>query len=96
MKADFSSPYGKQLLSTHTFDFIHASPVCRTFSMASGGYHRNKQNFNITHESHEADAMLLELYSYVANALKANKNTTVTIENPKGWMRKCNVMVSNE
>mmetsp|Transcript_24012 Transcript_24012/g.39317 ORF Transcript_24012/g.39317 Transcript_24012/m.39317 type:complete len:201 (-) Transcript_24012:715-1317(-) len=92
MKADFSSNYIQSILSSQTFEYIHASPVCSTYSLLAGGKHRNTHNYNRTPQSHEADGMLTMLYFVVAKALKMDRSTTVTIENPRGWMRKGNIM----
>ena len=92
-KADFSSNYVQHLLSSQTHDYIHSSPVWSTHSFLDGGKHRKKHNYNKSPETHEADAMLTELYLFVAKVLESDKSTTVTIENPKRWMRKGNIMV---
>mmetsp|Transcript_32826 Transcript_32826/g.62709 ORF Transcript_32826/g.62709 Transcript_32826/m.62709 type:complete len:430 (-) Transcript_32826:209-1498(-) len=93
IKADFSSNYVQHLLSSQTFDFVHASPVCSTYSLMAGGKHRNHANYNRTRESHEGDAMLMKLYFFLAKALKKTDGmTTVTIENPRAWMRHGNIM----
>jgi hypothetical protein len=81
------------MLSPLTFDYIHASPVCSTYSYLAGGKHRDKNNYNKTPESHEADRLLTKLYSFIAAKLKTNKEMTVTIENPRAWMRRGNIMV---
>ena len=92
VKADFYCDYVQSLLSSQSFDYIHASPVCSTYSVLAAGKHRNKQDYNRSLQSYEADAMLTTLYFFVANALKNNSNATVTIENPRGWMQKGNIM----
>merc|ERR1719296_233990 len=92
VKSDFSSNYVQHLLSSETFDYIHASPVCSTYSLLAGGKHRKSHNYNCTPESHEADAMLMMLYFCIVKAIGKNKNITITIENPKAWMRKGNIM----
>jgi site-specific DNA-cytosine methylase len=81
------------MLASQRFDYIHASPVCSTYSYLAGGKHRGKNNYNKTQESHEADKLLLLLYSFIAKQLKKSKRITVTIENPKGWMSRGNIMV---
>lgn len=91
IKADFSSDYVQSLLSTQTFEYIHASPVCRTYSRLAGGKHRTKSNYNKSLDSHEADAMLTSLYLFLAKVLQENEGTTVTIENPRGWMQYGNI-----
>ena len=82
VKADFTSSYVQSLIGSQTFDFIHASPVCRTYSRLAGGVHRTKDNYNKSSDSHSADAMLLQLYFFIVEALKKSSDTTVTIENP--------------
>jgi site-specific DNA-cytosine methylase len=81
------------MLSSHRFDYIHASPTCSTYSLLAGKKHRDKNNYNKTPQSHEADRLLMLLHSFIASQLKTNKRITVTIENPRGWMRKGNIMV---
>lgn len=93
VKADFTSAYVQNLISSQTFDFIHASPVCRTYSRLAGGVHRDKDNYNKSSDSHLADAMLLQLYLFIVEALKKSSDTTVTIENPStGLMKHSNVI----
>ena len=88
VKADFISAYVQSLISSQIFDFIHASPVCRTYSRLAGGVHRDKDNYNKTKDSHLADAMLLQLYLFIVEALKKNNDATITIENPStGYMK---------
>lgn len=92
VKRDFASDYVQTLISSNTFDYIHASPDCRTYSRASGNTHRSFANYNISRQSHDADAMLLQLYFYISEQLRKNSNATVTIENPIGSMQKGNLM----
>ena len=91
IKADFSSGYVQSLISSKAHDYIHASPVCSTYSMLAGGRHRGSEQYNKTPQSHEADGNLTSLYFVIANVLKANPQATVTIENPRAWMRKGNI-----
>jgi len=93
VKGDFSSNHIQSFLSNKSFDYIHASPVCSTYSHLSGGKHRGKDNYNKTPQAHEADSMLIQLYFFLEKALKTNASATVTIENPKAWMRRGNTMV---
>ncbi|KAL3762247.1 hypothetical protein ACHAW5_007196 [Stephanodiscus triporus] len=92
IKADFSSEYIQSMLASQIFDYIHASPVCSTYSYLAGGKHRDSNNYNKTQESHEADGLLWLLYSFIAKQLKKSKRITVTIENPRGWMSRGNIM----
>mmetsp|Transcript_8750 Transcript_8750/g.19620 ORF Transcript_8750/g.19620 Transcript_8750/m.19620 type:complete len:1054 (+) Transcript_8750:126-3287(+) len=92
VKGDFSSDYVQSILATQSFDYIHASPVCSTYSFLAGGKHRGKDNYNKTPKSHEADSMLTLFYFFIAKELKSNNSRTVTIENPRGWMKKGNIM----
>jgi hypothetical protein len=93
IKEDFYSDYIQTMLSPLRFDYIHASPVCRTYSYLAGGKHRCEMNHNKTRESHEADVLLTRLYLFIAMKLNTNKEMTVTIENPRGWMGRGNIMV---
>ena len=92
IKRDFASDYVQNLISSKTFDYIHASPECRTYSCASGNTHRSVRNYNVSPQSHEADAMLLQLYFNISEQLRKNINATVTIENPIGRMQKGSLM----
>jgi len=92
VKADFSSNYVQHILSSQTFEYIHASLVCSTYSVAAEGKHRDSHDYNKTLASHTSDAMLMKVYFFVAKALEIDRRTTVTIENPRGWMRKGNIM----
>ena len=92
VKRDFASDYVQNLISSKTFDYIHASPDCRTYSRASGNTHRSVDNYNVSLQSHEADAMLLQLYFNISEQLRKNSNATVTIENPIGRMQKGSLM----
>ncbi|KAL3815661.1 hypothetical protein ACHAXA_006936, partial [Cyclostephanos tholiformis] len=92
IKSDFSSDYIQTMLSSMRFDYIHASPVCSTYSHLAGGKHRDKSNYNKTRESHEADRLLMQLYFFIAKKIKINNGITITIENPRGWMRCGNIM----
>ena len=94
IKADFASDYVQSLLSLQVFDYIHASPVCTTYTHLAGGKHRDKDNHNKTAQSYEADGMLMVLYFFLAKALKTNPDATCTIENPRGFMKRGNIMVS--
>jgi len=94
VKADFTSSYVQCLISSQTFDFIHASPVCRTYSRLAGGVHRDKDNYNKTKDSHLADAMLLQLYLFIVEALKKNNDATITIENPSTGLMKHSRIIS--
>lgn len=93
IKRDFYSDYIQTMLSPLRFDYIHASPVCSTYSYLAGGKHRDNNNYNKTPESHKADELLMKLYFFIAEKLKTNNEMTVTIENPRGWMRYGNIMV---
>jgi len=94
VKADFTSAYVESLISSQTFDFIHASPVCRTYSRLAGGVHRTKDNYNKSSDSHQADAMLLQLYFVLVEALKKNNDATITIENPSTGLMKHSRIIS--
>eukprot|EP00804_Cyclotella_cryptica_P019770 CCRYP_009678-RA/>CCRYP_009678-RA protein AED:0.01 eAED:0.01 QI:488/1/1/1/0.5/0.66/3/65/616 len=92
IKADFSSDYVQSLLSSITFDYLHASPVCSTHSHLAGDRHRSKENYNKSVQSHIADGHLMLLYLNIKEQLQRNPDCIVTIENPLGWMRKGNIM----
>ena len=92
MKVDFTDRNIRSDLLSIAHDYIHASPVCRTYSYLSGGCHRSKDNYNLSGDSHEADGMLLELYFFIEQALRKNNDATITIENPRGKMQHSNIM----
>lgn len=92
IKADFTSDYVQSLISSISFDYIHASPVCSTHSYLAGDRHRSKENYNKSIQSHIADGHLMLLYLNIKQQLQRNPDCIVTIENPFGWMRKGNIM----
>jgi hypothetical protein len=92
IKADFTSNYVQSLISSISFGYIHASPVCSTHSYLAGDRHRSKENYNKSVQSHIADSHLMLLYLNIKQQLQRNPGCIVTIENPFGWMRKGNIM----
>ena len=92
IKADFFNDGVQAYLAEKIHDFIHASPECRYYSHMQGKRHRDKDNYNKTPESHEADGMLLDLFHFFEKEVKKNADVTLTLENPAAWMGKGNIM----
>ena len=85
----------QSILSPLHFDYIHASPVCSTYSVLAGGKHRNKFNYNRTPESHKADAMLVSLYRFVKGALKRDDSIREPPVNLEEWLRPTHLFQAN-
>lgn len=84
IKNDFMGKQVQSMLSNLTAAYIHASPVCSTYSLMSRNRHRDKNNYNKSAKSHEADKTLLQLYHNCEHQLKKNPDCIITIENPRG------------
>lgn len=84
MKADFMSEHVQNILQHCVQDYIHASPVCSTYSRLAGNRHRDKNNYNKSVRSHEADKVLMKLYLNLQHQLRMNPDCIITIENPRG------------
>lgn len=84
IKADFNGEYVQDILSAKIFDYIHASPVCSSYSRLAGNLHRDRDNYNKSEASHEADKTLSRLYLNFKSQLKRNPDCIITIENPSG------------
>jgi hypothetical protein len=84
IKADFMSEHVQNILQHCVQDYIHASPVCSTYSRLAGNRHRDKNNYNKSVRSHEADKVLMKLYLNLQHQLRMNPDCIITIENPRG------------
>ena len=82
--ADFSGECVQESLLKKLYDYIHASPVCSSYSRLAGNLHRDRDNYNKSHASHEADQTLAQLYLNFKDQLQRNPDCIMTIENPAG------------
>ena len=84
MKLDYYHKDVQDLMTTVAMDYIHASPVCSTYSHMAGNLHRDKDNYNKSQQSHDADAILLDMYINFKHQLQMNPDCIITMENPRG------------
>jgi len=68
-------------------DYIHASPDCTTYSIASIYRHRNG-TFPITEYGEKCDRVNRNLIKLIHEFLEINPKMKYTIENPRGMFRK--------
>lgn len=76
-------------------DFIWASPVCTTHSIAAISTHRYKDGkflYPKSQKAHQHDILLQSTLDLIEEFLLLNPNMIYFIENPRGGMRKSHLM----
>ena len=84
LKLDYYHNDVQDLMTTMVMDFIHVSLACHTYSHMAGNLHRDRDNYNESRQSHDADTILLDMYMKYKHQLQMNPDCIITIENPRG------------